>query len=146
MAQFARPNADASIGAYEDELGGTSDIFNSIDEASPNDSDFITSEFSPSSSPYVCGLSSVTDPLSSIGHVVRYRARKDPSTGAQIDLTVELREGYVNEGSPGTLIATDSQVDLPTAFTTFSFALSGGEADAITDYSDLFLRFVSDQP
>lgn len=146
MAQFGRPNADASIGNWEDELGGTSDIFNSIDESSPNDSDYITSEFGPSSSPYAAALSAVTDPNVHTGHTVRYRARKDPSAGAQIDLTVELREGYVSEGSPGTLIATDSQADLPTSFTTFSFTLSTGEAATITDYSDLFLRFVADQP
>jgi len=146
MAQFGRPNADTTIGAYEDELGGTVDIFNSIDESSPSDSDFITSEFDPSASPYVCALSAVTDPNVSTGHIVRYRARKDPSTGAQIDLTTELREGYVSEGSPGTLIASEVQVDLPTSFTTFALALSGGEADAITDYSDLFLRFVANQP
>ena len=146
MAQFGRPSADTTIGNYEDELGGTTDIFQSIDETSPSDSDFITSEFAPSSSPYVTALSTVTDPNVSTGHTVRYRARKDPSTGAQVDLTVELRQGYVSEGSQGTLIATDSQVDLPTSFTTFSFVLSGGEADAITDYSDLFLRFVADQP
>ena len=146
MAQFGRPDADTHIGAYEDELGGTSDIFEAIDEVSPSDSDYITSEFAPSDSPYVCHLSAVTDPNVSTGHVVRYRARKDPSTGAQVDLTVELREGYVSEGSPGTLIASDVELDLPTSFTTFTFALSGAEADAITDYSDLYLRFVADQP
>ncbi len=146
MAQFGRPSADTTIGAWEDELGGTADIFNSINETSPNDSDFITSEFAPSSSPYVTKLTSLTDPVLSTGHTVRYRARKDPSAGSQIDLVVELRQGYVSEGSPGTLIATDTQVNLPTSFTTFAFALSGGEADSITDYTDLYLRFVADQP
>ena len=146
MAQFGRPSVDTTIGNWEDELGGTADIFNSINETSPNDSDFITSEFAPSASPYVTKLTSLTDPSLSTGHVVRYRARKDPSAGSQIDLTVELRQGYVSEGSPGTLIATDSQVDLPTGFTTFSFTLTGGEADSITDYTDLYLRFVADQP
>ncbi len=146
MAQFGRPSADTTIGAWEDELGGTASIFQSIDETSPNDSDFITSEFDPSASPYVTALTSVTDPNVSTGHTVRYRARKDPSTGAQIDLTVELRQGYVSEGSPGTLIASEVQLDLPTSFTTFALVLSGGEADSITDYSDLFLRFVANQP
>ena len=42
MAQFSRPDSDASIGNFEDELGGTSNIFNSIDEVSPDDNDFIT--------------------------------------------------------------------------------------------------------
>ena len=146
MAQFGRPSADTTIGNWEDELGGTASIFQSIDETSPSDSDFVTSEFAPSSSPYVTKLSSVTDPNVSTGHTVRYRARKDPSTGAQIDLIVELRQGYVSEGSQGTLIATDTEVNLPTSFTTFAFTLSSGEADSITDYSSLFLRFVADQP
>ena len=88
----------------------------------------------------------MTDPGDHNGHIVRYRTRKDPSAGAQVDLVVELREGYVSEGTPGTLIATDTETDIPSAFTTFSFTLTTGEAANITDYSDLFLRFVSNQP
>jgi hypothetical protein len=51
----------------------------------------------------------------------------------------------VNEGSPGTLIAEEVHLDIPNGFTDGSFTLSSGEADAITDYSDLFIRIVADQ-
>lgn len=146
MAQFARPSADTHLGNYEDELGGVTGIYQSIDEVTPNDTDYITSEFDPSSSPYVTKLTAVTDPNVHTGHTVRYRARKNPSTGAQIDLVVELREGYVSEASQGTLIASDTQLNLPSSFTTYSFTLSGVEAGNITDYTDLFLRFVANQP
>lgn len=145
MAQFARPSADTTVGSWEDELAGTTDIFQSIDEAVADDDDFITSETAPSSSFYVTALSTIEDPQSSSGHTVRYRYQKDASGGAQIDIDVELREGYVSEGTPGTLIASQSHTDISNGWTDGSFTLSSGEADSITDYSDLFLRIVADQ-
>jgi hypothetical protein len=60
---------------------------------------------------------------------------------------VQLRQGYTNEGSPGTLIASAQHNNIPgNAWTAGSFNLSAGEADSITDYSDLYLRFVANKP
>jgi hypothetical protein len=146
MAQFARPSADTSIGSYVDESDGTTDIYTSIDETSASDSDYIQSDSAPSASPYVTALSTIEDPVSSSGHVVRYRYAKSASGGAAIDLTVELREGYTNEGTPGTLIADNAHADISDTFTDGTISLSGAEVDSISDYSDLFLRFVFDQP
>jgi len=58
---------------------------------------------------------------------------------------VQLRQGYVNEGTPGTLIAEWTHTNIPSAWTGQAQTLSGGQADAITDYANLFLRFVSNQ-
>lgn len=146
MPQFGRPIADTVIGAYTDEAGGTANIFEGIDEVTPEDVEFVRSEVGPSSSVYACALtSSLEDPLASTGHIIRSRANKSAAGGAQIDLTVQLRQGYVNEGAQGTLIATLSQSDIDENFTTYAYTLSSGEADAITDYTDLAYRNLMNQ-
>lgn len=143
--QFGRPSADTSIGTYVDEAAGTTNIYTHIDEVTASDADFIESVVAPSSAPYVTKLTTLIDPAASTGHILRVRAAKDAAGGSQIDLTAELREGYVNEGTPGTLIATLTQTNVTSSFTDYSHTLSGAEADAITDYDDLFVRIVADQ-
>ena len=146
MAQFGRPSADTYIGGYKDEADGTTNIYTHIDETSYSDTDYIKSILAPSAAPYVCKLSTVEDPLSSSNHTVRYRYCKDAAGGAAINLTVQLRQGYVDEGTPGTLIATcGTHTDISESWTAGSYNLSGGEADAITNYASLYLRFVATQ-
>lgn len=145
MAQFARPDADIVRTGWAEDDDTTDALFAEIDESSPNDADYIKSPTPPGTNVYVCSLSNVVDPVSSVNHVVRVRARKQPTGGATIDLLVELRQGYVNEGSQGTLINTRTIAGLTDTFVTDADTLSGAEADAITNYSDLFLRFVASQ-
>lgn len=143
MPQFARPTSTTTLGNYQDQGGGTTNIHLTIDEAAADDADYIRSPTSPTSEVYVCALSSITDPASSTGHIVRVRANKDVASGGeQIDMTVELRQGYVSEASQGTLIATLTQTNLTSTFTTYSLTLSAAQADAITNYASLFLRIV----
>lgn len=147
MAQFGRPSTDTTRDNWEEDDGTTTDIFDQIDEASADDADYIRTVLTPTNDVYVTKLTSVEDPLSSTGHVVRFRASKEAAGGDQIDLTVQLRQGYVNEGSPGTLIATVATLtNISETWTTTSYTLSGAEADAITNYADLFLRFVGNKP
>lgn len=141
MAQFCRPDADTTLGNFQDEGGGTTTIFDGIDESSPSDSDYIRSPTSPSSEVYVCRLSDVTDPALSTGHIVRFRYSADQEAQETIAITCELRMTYVNEGSQGTLINTKTVQTSTTSWVTDSDTLSGAEADAITDYTALFLRF-----
>ena len=145
MAQLSRPSTDATLGGYTDQGGGAVSIFATIDEVAADDADYIQSALAPANAAYVTKLTSVEDPQSSSGHVVRYRYQKNAAGGAQIDLTVQLREGDVNEGTPGTLIAEWTHTNIPSAWTAGSQTLSGAQADAITNYADLFLRFVSNQ-
>ncbi len=143
--QFARPDGDAPIGAWEDELGGTVDIYQSIDEVTPSDVDYVTSEPDPIQSPYVVSLSDVESPVAASGdRTVRYRYRKGVPGAAVIDVTVELREGYVSEVSPGALIASKIHEDVPDAFTDGSFVITA-EDDTISDYSDLYIRLVANR-
>ena len=146
MAQSARPNSDAFVGNYADEGAANTDIYQSVDEAVANDSDYIISDAGPSNSAAAVSLSSMDDPGTSAAHVVRYRYRKDSAGGAAIDMTIELREGYNNEVSRGTLIASQTHTNIGESVAEGSFTLAGPEADAITNYADLSIRIVSDQP
>lgn len=141
MAQFGRPDNDDSIGSWTDDGGGTTNIFENINQVTPNDSDYVRSEVDPSSSVYITGLSSVTDPVSSSGHIVRYRYQKGESGGGApgvIDVIIELREGT-------SVIASQTHNGITTTVTAGTFTLTGGEADSITDYSNLNIRLTSDK-
>jgi hypothetical protein len=146
MSQFARPSADTLRDNWEEDDGTTTAIFDQIDESVADDADYIRTQLTPTSDVYVTKLTSLEDPLSSTGHIVRYRYRKDAAGGDQIDLVVQLRQAYVNEGTPGTLIASATHTDIDgSAWTAGTFTLSGGEADSITDYTNLYLRFVGNK-
>jgi hypothetical protein len=139
--QFSRPDNDDSIGSYTDDGGGTTNIHDAIDEVTASDTDYIRSENDPSTSLCVIGISSVTDPVSSTGHVVRYRYAKGQSGGGSpgvVDIVIRLREGT-------TTIASQSHSGITTTWTDGSFTLSGAEADSITDYSNLNIQYSSDK-
>ena len=145
MAQFGRPSTDTVNESYTDQAAGSTNIFQAIDEVSASEADYIQSAITPTNDVYATKLTSVTDPLVSTGHIVRYRYSKDAAGGAQIDLTVQLRQGYVSEVTQGTLIASAAHTNISDTWTAGTFTLSGAEADAITNYADLFLRFVGNQ-
>jgi len=147
MAQFGRPSVDTTRDNWTEDDSTTTDIFDQIDEVVADDADYIMTQLTPTSDVYVSKLTTLEDPLSSSNHVVRFRYRKDAAGGDQIDLTVQLRQGYVNEGAPGTLIAETALTNIDgSGWTAGTFTLTGGEADSITDYTDLYLRFVGNKP
>jgi hypothetical protein len=144
MSQHARPVVDITRTNWADSLGGTTNLAGQISEEIANDSEYIETGLAPANAVYVAKLSSVTDPQSSAGHVLRYRFRKNADAGDAQDLTVELRQGYVSEGTPGTLIKAVTHTAIAgTGWTAGSVTLSGAEADAITNYTALFLRVLA---
>lgn len=137
--QFARPDGDSAIGSWTDDGGGTTNIYQSIDEVIADDSDFIQSESVPVNSIYIATLSNVGDPGSSDDHVVRYRYRKSDAVNV-IDLIVRLKQGA------STVIASKTHTGVSTTFVEGEFLLTGTEADNITDYNDLRIEFEADVP
>lgn len=132
MAQFGRPDADVTNTGN----GGFADI----DEASPSDADFWFGDNNQADELEV-SLSNVTDPASSADHVFRYRIAKTNAgtvsgTGNAVTVTARLMQGT-------TEIATDTAKTADGTWTQYAFTLSGAEADAITDYTDLRLEFVT---
>jgi hypothetical protein len=75
-AQYARPDSDVSAGTWTTDTGGTTDLYQAIDETNAVDADYIQSVTDPASAVTEVGLSNVTDPAVSTGHIVRYRARR----------------------------------------------------------------------
>jgi hypothetical protein len=128
--QFARPDADTAAGTWT-----TAPLWSKIDETAASDADFISSS-TTSGSTCTIGLSNVTDPAVSTGHIVRYRYTKSATAGADPNITVEVLEGTTARASSGAVAVPDS-----TAYNDGTFTLTGGEADAITDYTALHLRF-----
>lgn len=145
MAQVARPDADVSAGAYTPTPSSPATLFDKVDEAVADDADFFSSELAPTSSVAIIGLQSLSDPLSSVDHVLSYRYRKDASAGAQINLTVELVQDPEGDSGGLTVIATQTHTDISNTWTQNDYTLSGAEADAITDYSDLGVRITANQ-
>lgn len=128
LATVARPGSDASNAGWIPSTG--SDLFAMLDEATPDDADFI----STSSVGSVCnlGLGAVADPGTSSGQVVSYRASSSTGNG----LMVELMQG-------ASVIATWTHESLSATDTTYSQSLSAAECDAITDYTALSVRLTS---
>mgnify|MGYP001563851808 CR=1 FL=1 len=142
---FARPNSDTTIGNYTDQAGGTTNIYNAIDDSATNDTDYIRSPAAPANEVYVTKLSSIADPGVSTGHILRYRYQKDATGGGQIDLTIQLRQGYVSEATQGTLIHSETITNIQNNWTTGTFTLTAVETDSITNYADLYWRIVANQ-
>lgn len=129
-AQTAHPASDITAGSWT-----TSPLWSKIDETIQDDSDFVTSSSSPASADiFEVKVGTLTDPTSSVGHMIRYRFWKDQVGGDRIDLTVRLRQGTTN-------IASWTHSDIDQIPTTVEQVLSAAQADAITDYTDLRLRF-----
>lgn len=130
MAQYARPDSDVSAGSWTASSG--SDLYAMVDETSYSDSDYVSAIRADTTCEL--GLSNVTDPVSSSGHVLRVRHLK---TGAGVMGTCAaiLKQG-------ATTIATMSCT--PGSVQTQELTLSGAEADAITDYNDLRVALTAD--
>ncbi len=142
MAQFVRPDADILITSWLPGVGSTA--WDLLDEGAPGNegTDTVRSPSNPvyDTSELVLRGSDVTDPAVSTGHIIRAKWQKTGSGGRTIEGRLQLRQGYVDETTPGTLIATLTAADLPDTFQTNTYTLSAGEADSITDYNDLSFR------
>jgi hypothetical protein len=135
MAQFGRPSGDVTTGAWT-ATGGTGNLASAIDEATAVDTDFIGADNSTNDFAEV-SLSSLNDPEVNTIHVIRYRYRKSASSGNARSIQVALYQG-------GTQIATGTtHTPTTTTWTAGTFTLTGTQADAITDYTDLRLRFIA---
>jgi|GEM_PF-3317699 len=137
-AQFARPSSDVDVGspAWTDEGGGSTNIYQSIDEYDAGvDADYIKSNPNADLNPYVAGLGTISDPQSSTGHVIRWRAKRD-KTNKTLTLVVSLYEGDTHEVASSSI--SDTALD---SFTTSTYTLTAGQADSIASYADLRLQF-----
>lgn len=133
MAQFARPDGNITQTNF-------TNGFANIDEVTASDADFAYGANNTVAVLEV-SLGNVTDPASSSGHTFRYRVAKTNAGvvdggGNAVTVTAELYQGT-------TLIAADTAKTVTGTWTQYALTLTGGQADSITDYNDLRLRFTT---
>lgn len=136
MTQYARPDADRTDGSWLNSSSNNTNLYSYVDETSVNDSDYIHSiDSSASADTVILDLSSVTDPENAANHTVFYRAKVAAGMmGGTPDLTIALFQG-------GSQIATKTDSGVTTSFSDDNLNLSTSEANAITDYGDLRIKF-----
>lgn len=132
MAQFARPASDTATGSWT-----STPLWSKVDEGATGDNVTITSadNTSPDNADFAC--TSVTDPTSSSGHILRAAWNKSATAGHTINAILELWQGTPGTG---TLIATLTTNNIGATEQTDTYTLSGTEADNITNYAALSLR------
>jgi hypothetical protein len=136
MAQKGRPNQTITAGNFTDQDGGTSELHRAIDEVTANDLDYIQSEKPPTDDTCEFQFSNLTDPFSDADHVLRCRLGKNTTGGTTVNITMKLFQGTTEIAS-----YTYADVDV---LSLKEETLSSLEADAITDYTDLRVRFTAD--
>jgi hypothetical protein len=85
---------------------------------------------------FTVGLPDVVDPQTSVGHIIRARARISATTDVGDIFRIELLQGAVVKAT------TTFWSDLSNNGTVFSYTLREDEANSITDYTDLRLRVI----
>lgn len=145
MAQYGVPISDFSIASWTQGAGdGDGDAFDELDEGinsgTPDDATtYWQSPGNPSAQKIRCGITALTDPSSSVGHWLRARCKKSSATTGVIDVYVRLYEG-------ATLRAETSLLDIGAVWQTIGYLLSGAQADAISNYSDLLIEVEANTP
>lgn len=146
MTQFARPVADRAVptGDWRRQLNSDPpEIITAVvpawpylDEVTPDAADHVFGPPSPLASETLeLDLSAVTDPGVLTDHVLSVQWVKGIGpTGEVLDGTVELRNG-----ADDSLVATLARSNITTSVLD-THTLSAGEAGAILDYGDLYLR------
>ena len=130
--QYARPNSDITTPV---DWTGT---YTSINDVTANDATYGWSANDTDDS-YEVSVNTVTDPLTGVDHIIRFRfAQTDDgvvsSGGTDSSLSVYLYQGV-------TLIASFLSFTPLTTWATRTETLTTTEANTITDYTNLRLRF-----
>jgi hypothetical protein len=130
MTQTARPTSDITTDDWS-----TTPLWSKVNDAS--DGTYIDSDHSGGVNPCMVKLASLTDPVSSSGHIIYARAAVGSGSGAGEVLVWRLYQGEVLVGGTSAAVSR-------TTITTYSYTLSAGQADSITDYTDLRIQLIAD--
>jgi hypothetical protein len=132
------PDSDNSIGSWTTQAGGTTNLYQTIDEATASDADYVRSTTSPSTDTLKVGLSNPTagvDTSSPVKIAARYQKSVESET---VNLVIKLVEGTTTR-------VTRTQNGISATWTDFSYTLTSGEKSSITDWDNLFLQFEATQ-
>lgn len=131
LYQILNPVQDTSLGSWTDQAGGVSNIYQSIDEDTPNDADYVKSPVLPAANTYKFKLESAGDPDIHLHHSITIRFRKPFNVGTTT-LSIRLMEGVTQRASWSETVTTSWQ--------TITEELSEAEAASITDYTNLYIE------
>lgn len=134
IGQVNYPAQDISVGSWTTESSGSSALYSHIDEDTTDLDDYIQSPLSPSASVYELLLGSLVEPEDKNGVSVDYWIRKDQAGGQAIALSALLLCG-------STEIVTWSHNDLSAEWTQMTQELTLAQAQDITNWADLRIRF-----
>lgn len=128
MAQYARPSSDVDMSGWTCSTGTNRAAL--IDESVANDDTDYISRVANASVPTdsTVNLSSVTNPGTQIGHVIRARARLE--SAGSVSLQCSLSIG-------GSVIVSNSFTVTSTSYADFAYTLTAGQVAAITNYGAL---------
>lgn len=148
--QIIDPVEDTFIGSWDNELQAGSDIYTSLlDGDTVTDEAWIISPHQPSSEIYVAKLTDFINPVISVDPwKIKFRAQKMNDTGVSLDLTVQLRQYYVNEGDQGDLIYEELFEDVAFGFQDYEIELTPlVDFDPATlNTTQLYVRLIADLP
>lgn len=129
------PDSTLATGGWTTDTGDT-DLAGAIDEGVPNDSDYIRSSTTPSNDACEIGFSA---PQGNAGEEIIVEYRYGKNGAARVDLVVKLKQGP-------TEIAVWTHLDVPGEEVTVSHNLTSGEISDITNFADLSLEFIANEP
>ena len=132
--QVAGPIADVTDGNWLNESGSATNLYASLDETTPSETDYITTTDLLLTNVVEVMLASLTDPQASDYHTLEYKINHD--SGLFIELEAALVQGT-------TVIAEWLHPYVEPGPSTLSHTITASEADSITDYSDLRLRLAA---
>ena len=144
--QYARPDGgegDQSDGWTNSSGSSNANLYLDIDETTQDNSDYvITAAITPGggTETRTFQLSSVTDPSTGEEHTCNFAIRAPDGT-TQIDCDVALIDDVDASAAGPTTIVTWSYTDIATTWTTKNETLTTTQANNITDYADLGLKF-----
>ncbi len=138
--QTARPTSDVdNTDGWLNSASGSTDLYRDIDDTVADDN--VTAIVSNAALggavdvSYTTGLGALVDPLTSASHVLSFRWRRHSTSAATLAV-------YLYQGA--TLIATVPPVtksSLDNTWSTVTYTLTASEADSITDYSQLRIKW-----
>jgi len=128
---YLRPDTDASNSGWTDQAGGSSNLYQAVDETTENDTDFIRSSSNPTADII---RFRVSDPGSSVTEPFNISYRYGLTATGSLKITARLKQG-------STVIKAWEHTDATTTFQTVTQTLTTGEFASITDFNDLFIEF-----
>lgn len=139
---LARLSQDVVNVGWTNAAGESTDLFQSVDETVRDDTDYILTLENTAEAVYVGKLDASAPPSPTAGHLLRIALSKDQEGGSSLNLQIELRQGYVNESSPGTLIYTHTLADVAEGFETVEVLILAADMVPITNFNDVYIRLV----